>query len=371
MRRIAKKIALAIALVVGSLLLILAGLVIYFNLIRAADINKQMEHMAALHLIYDEDYTPVDEQKFVNFDLKDSSLRLNEIQILATHNSYKKLGSPIGKLLIGLFHSFDEANALKYHNNSLTEQLNHGVRSFELDLRFRKGDFEVIHVPLVDNSSTAPKFNLALDEIRLWSSHNPDHIPIMILLELKDDFMFLDPALSDFTQLELSRLDGLIKETFGDKLFAPGDIAIPGYSLNQAVRENGWPPLNELLGKVIFILHPGKYTDMYISLDPGFATLAMFPAASNTDIDNSYASFIVHNDPQVDLIRRLISDNYIVRTRLDSNLNIDEARFRNGMASGAQILTTDYGPNHNFKHTDYVAYPEKDYPVIANSCMLD
>jgi len=367
MRPLVKKIALGL----GVLLLLLAALVTYFSLIRVADISRQKDYLAALHLFYDEGYSPVDEHKFVNFDLESSSLRLNEIQLLATHNSYKKRISFPGKLCVGLFYSFEEAAALDYDNISLTEQLNLGVRSFELDLRFRRGDFEVTHVPLVDNGSTAPKFDLALEEIRLWSTHNPGHIPIIILLELKDDLLFLDPALSDFTARELSLLDDLIKNTFGDKLFSPGDIIMPGQTLNEAVRRQGWPPLKELLGKVIFILHPGKYTDLYVSRDPSFDTLALFPAAADNDIDNSYASFIVHNDPRVDSIRSLIAQNYIVRTRLDSNLVIDEERFRNGVASGAQILTTDYGPGHKFKHTDYVAYPEKGYLVIANRVLAD
>jgi hypothetical protein len=53
--------------------------------------------------------------------------------------------------------------------------------------------------------------------------------------------MVLDPALSDFTGVELSRLDRMIKETFGEKLFSPGDMTGPGETLNQAVRKNVWP----------------------------------------------------------------------------------------------------------------------------------
>lgn len=371
MRQVAGKVGRSLAITVGALLLIFTGLVIYFSLIRVSDIKKQAKHVEELGLLYKDNYTAIDEQQFVNFDLKNNDLRLNEIQLLATHNSYKKLGSTIAKFFIGLGDSFAEANALKYGNNSLSDQLNHGVRSFELDLRYRKNDFEVMHVPLVDNSSTVPKLSLALEEIKLWSVHNPGHIPIMVLLELKDDWLFLDPALKDFTETELAQLNQLLKKTFGEKLFSPGDIAVPGKTLNQAVKENGWPPLNDLLGKVIFILHPGKYTDIYVALDPGFATLAIFPAASNTDTDNTYASFIVHNEPQVEIINRLVSNNYIVRTRVDSDLKISPARFKNGLNSGAQILTTDFCPNHNFKHTDYVAYLEKRYLIIANRYLID
>ena len=105
------------------------------------------------------------------------------------------------------------------------------MRSFELDLRCRKGDFEVIHAPLMDNSSTCPRFELALEEILLWSLHNPGHIPLVFLLELKGDWMFLDPALHDFTSEELSRLDGMIKDTLGRNSSRPAIWFSPGRPL--------------------------------------------------------------------------------------------------------------------------------------------
>ncbi|MGI6615724.1 MAG: Ca2+-dependent phosphoinositide-specific phospholipase C [Dethiobacteria bacterium] len=363
------RIGLALLAVLGITIFSFTGLVIYFSQIRINDIQEQAERMAALRHRYQTSYTAREEQEFVNFDLIKNDLRLNEIQLLATHNSYKKLGSAIAKAIIWLGNR-TEANALKYHNNNLTEQLDDGVRSFELDLRCRKGDFEVIHAPLMDNSSTCPRFELALEEILLWSLHNPGHIPLVFLLELKGDWMFLDPALHDFTSEELSRLDGMIKDTFGEKLFSPGDLVLPGETLNGAVRERGWPLLKDLRGKVIFILHPGRYTESYLHLHPTFMEMAAFPASQGDDTDNSYASFIVHNDPCVETINRLISENYIVRTRLDCNLIVDEKRFRKGLASGAQILTTDYGPNHNFEGTDYVAYPEEGRTVIANPVIV-
>ena len=370
MRRISKKIGLILLVAVGIMVLFLSGLALYLSRIRVADIKKQAEHIGVLHTLYDKLYVPVEEQKFVNFDLADNSLRLNEIQLLATHNSYKKMGSAIPKFLVGLVDRA-EAKAMKYEYNSLTDQLNHGVRSFELDLRCRAGDLEVIHAPLADNSSTCPRFDLALEEILLWSEHNPGHIPLLFLMELKGDWMFLDPASCDFTGSELALIDRLINEYFGEKLFSPGDMVAPGRTLKQAVREKGWPRLKELRGKVIFILHPGEYTDSYVELDPSFTAMAMFPAALDTALENSYASFIVHNEPRVKTINELVSKNYIVRTRLDSGLVIDENRFEKGLASGAQILTTDYGPNHNFEHTDYVSYLDDKYLVIANSYLAD
>jgi len=361
-----KKIFIGLAAAVGALVLIFIGLVVYFNLIRIVDISKQENHMEELRQLYSNQYTPVDEQQFVNFDLRANDLRLNEIQLLATHNSYKKYGSAIAKFLVGVVESFEEAESMKYGFNDLTDQLNHGVRSFELDLRYRSGDFEVTHVPLVDNSSTVPKFDLALEEIRLWSDHNPGHIPIIVLLELKGDWMILDPALSDFTGAELIELDDLIKEEFGDQLFTPADMIGSHDSLRQAVTKDGWPLLNDLLGQVIFFLHPGQYTEPFMQARPDFKTMGMFPAARDGDSD--YASFIIHNNPHdLEYINELVASNYIVRTRLDSSLQICPERFQNGLLSGAQILTTDFGPNHHVRDTDYVAYLKDRYLIITNT----
>ena len=47
----------------------------------------------------------------MNFELTED-IKLNEIQMLASHNSYKKRGVPLGKLFIGLGDSFEEADAL-------------------------------------------------------------------------------------------------------------------------------------------------------------------------------------------------------------------------------------------------------------------
>lgn len=79
-------------------------------------------------------------------------------------------------------------------------------------------------MPLVDNSSNVPNFKLGLEEIKIWSDSNPDHIPLIFLLELKDDWMILDPALRDFSEAELKQLDNLLIPVFGDQLLTPADV---------------------------------------------------------------------------------------------------------------------------------------------------
>ena len=364
MFRILRRISIIIGITIGTFLFLFFALILYFNGLKLHDISIQKKHNENLKAL---NYSPVDEQTFVEFDLFDETIRLNEIQVLASHNSYKKLGPAIGRFFVGLGENFEEAKLLKYGNNSLTDQFNHGVRSIELDVRYRKNDFEVIHVPLVDNRSTIPNFRLALEEIKLWSDTNPNHIPITVLLELKNDWMILDPQLCEFTQTSLTKMDELLKETFADKLLTPKDVIGESNNLKEAIITNGWPLLKDTLGKVIFILHPGSYTNMYVEMDSTFMKMAMFPAASNTNIDNTYASFIVHNEVNVEAINNLVQSNFIVRTRVDSKLIPDLHTLEKGIISGAQILTSDFHSNHNFKNHPYIAFLKDNFTVIKRA----
>ena len=52
--------------------------------------------------------------------------------------------------------------------------------------------------------------------------------------------------------------------------------------------------------------------------------------------------FFVHNDVDINIIKSLVDDQFMVRTRIDSNLVFSIDRYQDAMSSGAQILTTDF-----------------------------
>ncbi|MGI6392772.1 MAG: Ca2+-dependent phosphoinositide-specific phospholipase C [Candidatus Izemoplasmatales bacterium] len=370
MIRTLKKIGKILLLVLFAVVGLFFTLILVFNIVRWRDISLQKQHLKDLRDLYSEDFVPIDEQKFVGFDLEDNDLRLNEIRILASHNSYKKKGTAIGKLFVGLGDSFAEARALEYGNPDLTTQLNVGIRSFELDVRYRKDEFECTHVPLVDNSTTAAKLALAFEEIALWSKNNPNHIPIILLLELKSDWMMLDPLLEDIGSAELTLLDELIVASFSDSLYTPKELMGAYSSIRERLVAESWPLVNALLGKVIVVLHPGKFTSDYLELDPEFDDMAMFPAVSNQDIDHPHAAFSVHNNPDPERILPLLEANMIVRTRMDSSLIPNEEVRALARECGAQIMTTDFHPAHQFKNKEKV-FLEAEYLIIRNDAWLD
>jgi hypothetical protein len=346
------------------LIILFLGIVTRLVLVRSFDVNRQEKHMEDLRTLYASNtYETIDEQTFINFNMDDDTIRLDDIQMIASHNSYKKKGPAIGRFFVGLGDSFEEARALKYGYQSITDQLNLGIRSFEFDLRYRNGVFELTHVPLVDNSSQAVNFELLLEEIRLYSEHQT-HLPIIILIEVKDDWMMLDPYLEAFDDTVLENLDTLIKDELTSYLFKPSDMVSPSEVLRDVIIDDGWPLINDLLNKTIFIMHPGNYTESYYQLDQNLQTQSMFIGSNYQESLPSYASFFVQNGVDLEIISSLVDQHFMVRTRIDENLEFSQTRFDDAVLSGAQILTTDFSVGRNDLDSEDVIYLENDKMII-------
>ena len=77
----------------------------------------------------------------------------------------------------------------KFEMDSYTEQLEHGIRNLEIDIEAvdKNGEisFVVSHEPIKDNTSSAYDFAEGLREIAMWSDHNPNHLPVYLLIEPK------------------------------------------------------------------------------------------------------------------------------------------------------------------------------------------
>lgn len=360
------KIGKIFLLSILTFIVLFFGLVLYFHIIRWNDVTLQKAHMAELRSLYQAGDLRVDEQTFVAFDLETTALKFNEIRMIASHNSYKKIGSPIGKALIALVEGQQEADVLKYANLPLTSQLQLGIRSFELDVRFRKGQFETTHVPLVDNSSTMPLLSLGFEEIALWSEHNPNHIPIVVLLELKTDWEILDPSLERLTLEHLILLETLAQTIFGDKLFTPSDVIQDHAHMQAALQNGGWPALQSMLGKIVIVLHAGSLSTSYAQSDSSLKTKLLFPSVYASDHEAVYASFVIHNNPNPASIQALVAKQLIVRTRMDADLIVNQEQVTQALSSGAQILTTDFHPAHQFQTTPYDQLLPSGFLIEAN-----
>lgn len=306
--------------------------------------------------------------------------RLNQIQVIGTHNSYHIAPSPSILRSIRLF-SADLADSIDYTHRPLVEQLKRlNIRQIELDIyadpdgglysnpigrqllseseraseldqsdgSLDQPGMKIVHSPGFDYRTTVPTFVKALQQIRDWSQQNRSHVPVVILVELKDSV----PAPSGVTPIPFSKslldaVDAEIRSVFEDsQMVTPDQIRKDCETLNKAVRESGWPKLSECCGKVLFALdNGGTIRDRYIEGHPSLSGRAMFASVS---IEHPAAAFIKLNDPIADFekIQNAVKRGLIVRTRADADTvqarTNDRTRLEAALASGAQFISTDY-----------------------------
>lgn len=335
-----------------------------------------------------------------------SQLKLNEIQIIGSHNSYKKAIDPALWKLIKLFND-DLANSLQYEHISITEQLNLGLRNLEIDVVFdpEGGRFQyplgnkllniflndpvsydvnnelsnpglkVMHQPDFDFRSHNLTFIGCLTEIKKWSDSNINHIPIIITMNTKDR-KYNIPGTVDllpFTQDVLKVIDEEILTVFNlDELITPDLIKGEFNSLEEAILTVGWPSIEELKGKILFVLdEKGEKLDDYLNDDKSLANKVLF---TNSKEGNPSAAFRIINDPVADqeYIKDLVQKGYLIRTRADAGTNEarnnDYTRFNKAKQSGAQIITTDYYiPSKLFKSSFKVIFDDGNYIRMNNN----
>ncbi len=202
------------------------------------------------------------EQKFASFDLENNNLKLNEVRVLATHNSYKKDTYPVVYDTLTGFLGENGCKKYHYEHDTLVSQLQNGIRSFEIDLRYVRGEFRIMHMPFFDMSTHCADFPLTLEELSLWSKANPDHLPITILFEIKIDTVVVSPNVKKM----LSALDAVLLSSLGrENIVTPEDLMGNSDTLTQMSSTSSWPMINSLKGKFIFILHANPiFTPTYI-----------------------------------------------------------------------------------------------------------
>jgi hypothetical protein len=306
----------------------------------------------------------------------ESDVRVNEIQVIGTHNSYHAgLTQGVAKLLQGTNPKAFEG--LDYAHSGLTDQLNHGIRQVELDIfgdakggRFShpfgatlnaggaaaydpeqvmmKPGFKVLHVQDVDYVSNCQPFTGCLAEIHAWSRAHPTHIPIFILVESKTQAPIPSvPGMADyepFTAEAMDALDAEIRSVFAsDEVILPDQVRGHFATLPEAVANGGWPTLKAARGKVVFLLDQTNVTATYVAAHPALAGRTLFTNATPGTPD---AAFVEQNDGTPEAIAALVRKGYLVRTRSDA----DTKEGRSGstiqrdaaLRSGAQIVSTDY-----------------------------
>lgn len=328
-------------------------------------------------------------------------VRLNEIQVLSSHNSYHVEPEPI--LLSALREVIGaEADGLEYTHRPLAEQLDAGVRQIELDVfvddpaggrfadpkvipllgldpvdpRLRDPGLKVLHVQEVDYRSTCPTVVDCLTQIREWSDAHPGHLPIVIQIEAKDSAIpdpielgFVQPL--PWTPQAFADLEDEVASVFSaERIITPGDVKGRKRTLADAVRTRGWPWLRNARDQVMFVLDDtGAKREAYRTAVPDIADRSIFVDVPDTDPD---AAVMVVNDPigQAERIRSLVEQGFLVRTRADADTvqarSGDTTRRDAAFASGAHFVSTDYVfPDERFG-TGYVVDVPGDQTARCN-----
>jgi len=325
---------------------------------------------------------------------RDGTLRLNQMQVLGSHNSYHI--RPRDALFAALEALVPPiAAAWEYTHLPLDQQFSEqGVRQIELDVfadpdggryanrgatELLTGDgasgvpelsepgLKVLHVQDLDFESTCWKFVQCLETIRDWSKANPGHAPLTILIEAKDDEVEgapFEPVVPiPFDSVQLDAIDDEINGVFSPgHVITPDEVRGDHATLERAIREDGWPTLGEARGRVLFALdNGGRVKEAYVDGHPSLRGRVLFVSAEPGEDE---AAFVKLNDPigSFDRIRELVGLGFIVRTRADG----DTAEARTGdttkrdtaIASGAQFISSDYPvPNPDFGTGYFVEIP--------------
>lgn len=311
-------------------------------------------------------------------DWMDSHLRMNQLQLIGTHNSYK-LALPDDELAAHRAVDAAGADSIDYAHRPLAEQLDRGLRSLELDVysdpqggryleppgahrrgyaqspwtpaerqKMQRPGFKVMHLADIDFRSSCLTLQDCLTIVREWSRAHPRHLPILLTLNAKDGrggAGAVQPL--PFDAAAFDALDAEIRTALPDDLLlTPDQVQGAHPTLRDAVRTDGWPLLGQARGKVFLALDEDAHkVALYRGARRSLEGRAMFV---NSDEASPAAAYLTLNDPFGDgaRIARAVAAGYIVRTRADADTrearNGDTRRREAAFRSGAQYVSTDY-----------------------------
>lgn len=307
-------------------------------------------------------------------------IRINEIQVLGTHNSYAVPADPrvlalvepkLAKLMdqmstnmtpeqLALFHEehphgFSFAESLSYSHPDLKTQLDAGLRSLEIDVNpdpqgglflnpagyrmlkeqgvtdlaphdttgLDRPGFKVLHIPDIDFRSHCNAFTTCLTQIREWSDAHPAHVPLFILVEAKSQAIPILPDAAKVAPFDAKAFDALDTEILSvfdrKRIITPDDIRGDHKTLNEAVLAKNWPTLDASRGKILFLMITANgtaSTEGYLTGHPSLKGRVAFVRANPGE---EHAAFLLMDNALVRQkdIEGYVKAGYLVRTRTD------------------------------------------------------
>ena len=318
------------------------------------------------------------------------SVKINQIQVIGTHNSYHAGLAPSEAKL------WEQKNpklyqSLEYRHRPLAEQLTAGVRQIELDIYadseggryahpmgpdavaaaglpkdadfdpaglMNQPGFKVMHVQELDYRSTCQQLIACLKIVRAWSQAHKDHVPIFILLETKQSELppeYHARSPEKFTSATFDAHDAELRAVIRpNEMITPDQVRGKHATLEEAVLRNEWPTLAAARGKVVFLMDQRPVGPVYLEGHPALRGRIIF---TNAEPGQPDCAFTEENDGAQEEIAALVRKGYLVRTRTDADTKQaranDTARREIALASGAQLLSTDYPESEPSQWTPY------------------
>lgn len=290
---------------------------------------------------------------------KCQNLRINQLQVVGTHNSYAQPVDPkvldlVTPIINGMMQKYssmmsedqkakfkeyhpygmDLKEGLNYNHPNFTEQLNANLRGLEIDVYYdpeggrfshpatyevlkakgvtdlapfnTKGldqpGFKVLHMADIDFRTHYPTLKDALTALKSWSDQHPGHTPIFMMIEAKDSgFPILETSTKvlPFDKKAYDELDEEIVKYLGkDKIITPKDVQGKYKTLKEAVTHNNWPKLTDSKGKFIFMLLPGSAGTLSSKDNPYLVDGSLKERVMflNSEPDDAFAGFILRDN---------------------------------------------------------------------------
>jgi Phosphoinositide phospholipase C, Ca2+-dependent len=324
---------------------------------------------------------------------QDDNQPINKIQVIGSHNSYRKAIEPQLYDAIQALDTTRKLGGLQYDHIAITKQLDMGLRNLEIDIyadtkggryahpkglematptapyntdgAMDKPGFKVFHMLDIDFRTWYSTFDELLAALKKWSNEHPAHEPIFITLEPKDGDGHFGTTEEEFTSKVFDDMDkAIIKGLGANKLITPDNVRGNYKTLEAAVLAGNWPKLKDARGKFMFILdNSGKKRDVY---KEGHLSLKNRVVFINAEPGTPEAAALFRNNPEDGTIPELAKKGYIIRTRADADTKEaranDYTHFEAAKKSGAQIITTDYYlPSTLFPSSYHISFDNKTY----------
>ena len=288
-------------------------------------------------------------------------LKINQIQILGSHNSYRPYpDAPVIEAIRAAAPTL--LPGLEYGHPPVEDQLALGIRQFEFDpVSDRRGGLfagpyaddpralaimsapgaKVLHIPPFDGQTHCLTLELCLRTVADWSGAHPDHELIVILVNNRD-------APEPYDAAGLDAIDATLRAVFGDRVITPDSVRGDHATLREAALARHWPTVEASRGKVLLVHDTSpRLNALYAEGHPALRGRMMFGFYPD---DAAEAAVFNIQDPVVEgeTIRRLVGQGFLVRSRADANTAEarigDLGRLDAAVQAGAQIISTDYYP---------------------------